>query len=523
MNYSRPFSSRSGRRRRGGAFTLVELMISIALALLLIYGVSQVFKMSGDTVGAQQAVSANVRDQRAVGATVTEDWRNSLPDSPLTLISSRIAYGYDNTAKSGFRAGWKNAEEERNGDPSGDPTKQEVNGSTFVVPITRGSDRTPRLDRLGFFARNIYRSQTASDTQVSSGVAGAEAYIWYGHVALYDPKTNNAIQPQEQYASDRVLGRMAILMKNGPGVPPLGAKFLLPLGYANNLYKSMQDYAQPNLAESIEQWRQTANFAYNNGNSATPGAAAFAWYLPMLDPGPGQYWRAWCTPTVYRPVTQTNLSMTVPYFVGNCTQFIVEYAGDFVDQDEFDTNVPGRVVDVKKKRKLASAGMAEEIETDTAQHRLMDGDQIDYIIDTSGDPANPPNDPSKWVKKVRWYGLPRDTNGDGAITINDVVPLADVLAYYDGVTPAPTSGIAVAIKTSDNKLPWAPWEVEVPNPGLAGIGNDYRNFPASAANAFRYTCAWHNDGPAMIRITMKVDDPTGRIKDGQWFQYVLSR
>jgi hypothetical protein len=46
--------------------------------------------------------------------------------------------------------------------------------------------------------------------------------------------------------------------------------------------------------------------------------------------------------------------------------------------------------------------------------------------------------------------------------------------------------------------------------------------PADGAN-FKDTCAFHNDAPAMIRITMKVDDPTGRIKDGQWFQYILSR
>jgi hypothetical protein len=64
--------------------------------------------------------------------------------------------------------------------------------------------------------------------------------------------------------------------------------------------------------------------------------------------------------------------------------------------------------------------------------------------------------------------------------------------------------------------------MEVPTPGLTGNGNDYRNFTGSPS-AFRYTCAWHNDGPLMIRITMKVDDPTGRIKDGQWFQYILSR
>jgi hypothetical protein len=40
---------------------------------------------------------------------------------------------------------------------------------------------------------------------------------------------------------------------------------------------------------------------------------------------------------------------------------------------------------------------------------------------------------------------------------------------------------------------------------------------------FRYTCAFRNEAPAMIRITMKLDDPTGRLRDGQWFQFVLTR
>src|SRR5688500_15462045 len=105
-----PFSdSRAAAPRpRRRAFTLVELMISIALALMLIYGIAQVFKLSGDTVGANQAVSGIVRDHRAVSATLREDFSNSLPNSPMFLISSRIAYGYAG-AGTGRKAGWKNA------------------------------------------------------------------------------------------------------------------------------------------------------------------------------------------------------------------------------------------------------------------------------------------------------------------------------------------------------------------------------------------------------------------------------
>src|SRR3954471_18410931 len=55
-------SASAGRR----AFTLIEVMISIALVLALIIGINQVFKVAADTVGTGQALSAKVRDARAV-------------------------------------------------------------------------------------------------------------------------------------------------------------------------------------------------------------------------------------------------------------------------------------------------------------------------------------------------------------------------------------------------------------------------------------------------------------------------
>src|SRR5947207_7675961 len=121
--------SRPGRGSARG-FTLIEVMISVALVLLLMYGVSQVFKISGDAVTANQAISTITRDHRALAATMAEDWRNVISDSPLVLISSRIAYtgpsgpkdkvnGADVTR--GGPGGFKTAEDQRNnGNP--DPT-----------------------------------------------------------------------------------------------------------------------------------------------------------------------------------------------------------------------------------------------------------------------------------------------------------------------------------------------------------------------------------------------------------------
>src|SRR4051794_3120638 len=107
----------SARARRGG-FTLIEVMISVALVLLLTYGVAQVFKMSSETIGAQTAIGGMVRDHRAAVNTLTEDFRNCVNDSPLFLIDSQVAYDGLNEnlngvpTHRGFKAGFKTPLEE---------------------------------------------------------------------------------------------------------------------------------------------------------------------------------------------------------------------------------------------------------------------------------------------------------------------------------------------------------------------------------------------------------------------------
>jgi len=199
------------------------------------------------------------------------------------------------------------------------------------------------------------------------------------------------------------------------------------------------------------------------------------------------------------------LSQTVPFFVGNCTQFIVEYAGDYLNQDP----VTGDLVHGPQNHKTGAGGSYDPKNNDVADMidpadgSILTGNtdgQIDFYVDrTAGATAT-----ANWVHKIRWYGLPRDVNGDGKVDINDVVPLADVLASYN-------------VKVN-NKFTTASWEKELPTAQA-----DYVNTPNSDAVNFRYTCAWHNDAPPMIRILMKIDDPTGKLQDGQWYEYVFSR
>src|SRR5687768_406125 len=70
------------------AFTLVELMVSVAMVVLLLVGIHQVFRMSSNTIGTGQAVVAVNREVRSAQTVMQEDFRRSLKDSPLFIIHS---------------------------------------------------------------------------------------------------------------------------------------------------------------------------------------------------------------------------------------------------------------------------------------------------------------------------------------------------------------------------------------------------------------------------------------------------
>ncbi len=507
---------RVGRAPRAGqlkGFTLIEVMISLALVLLLTYGIAQVFSLSSQTVGVTTAVQNIVRDHRAAVTTLMDDFRNCANDSPLFLIDSQVAYDGavgttpaprkevvgSRTITRGYLAGFRNAlEESQSTDPNHDPTRIEVNGKQLFVDFNTYTDRTPRMDRLGFFARGLYRRQTMSNSQVYSATTSNEAYIWYGHTALPGyaaqgagvpqkgtPYANGYYMtlPQNQYAQDRILGRIAILLKDRSTIPNAefgdalgGTGLTAPLDWDSRGWLSYSDLGNA----TMDQWRTAANLQYQT-NFKT-------WYWTMDDDNrTGQkLWWANCQPVLERPITPQKMAQTAPCFIPHCTQFMVEYAGDYLAQDPS----TGAVTDAGAKMNAAS-GLITGGRTDG---------EIDYVLDTTI--ANQP------VKRVRWYGLPRDTDGDGKIGILDVLPLADVMGYY---------GIGGAV---------APWEKVLPTPGLTGLGGDYSRFKTAngmSPQNFRYVCAWHNDAPPMIRILMKFDDPAGRLQEGQWYEYVLSR
>ena len=564
------------------AFTLVEVMISVALVLMIIYGVAKVFKLSTDAVGANQVIAAMVRDNRSAHATMSDDIHNSVADSPLFIISSRLAFEGSSTGRQatfdgvvtqpGMTGGFGGLEEQR-ADRDGDPRTVDLNPGTSVpVRLASLSDRIPRLDRLGFCARGLFRRNTSADTKAYDAATSGEAFIWYGHTVY--PKLHGVanLQPNFQYASERILGRMCYLLKdtsssgaspgNYPVVPNGGSTTndaLTPLGYDTQNQATILGpdnwIGRYDLAmATVDQWRVTVNKAYDANYYPVPTPPGFKQFLEApkwyqaLETTPGtpspKIFRPVCDPNIIRSVapppapqgiSSKKLAVTAPFFVANCTQFVVEYAGDFLNQDPAD----GAVIDVSKW--VDTNGLLQTGKTDG---------QIDYIVD------KPTTDPKTWSRRIRWYGLPRDTTGpdpDGVTRINefDVVPLRDVVyATFKG--PFVGASFVRAV-----------WEVEYPGSTMytaagapiTGLGTaggialynpvgtpvknaDYTQFEdstvpvipvppamdtANRSSLFRYVNAWHNDSPAMVRVLFKVNDPSNRIQNGQWFEYVLSR
>jgi hypothetical protein len=188
---------------------------------------------------------------------------------------------------------------------------------------------------------------------------------------------------------------------------------------------------------------------------------------------------------------------------------------------------------------------------------------VDFVVDRSADPNyNTVNaSPTLWQRKIRWYGLPRDENGDGRVQgwynkgnpalsnddLLDVVPVRDVVrtCIYNVITPTQTNqGTPPTIVSTPVNFPGFVWEHFTPlsNPGggvntlqmqSPGAPGDYANVTSgilpSNSNPLvnkppTYTVALGPNDPRikMIRITIAIEDPNGRIANGQTFQYVFT-
>jgi type II secretory pathway pseudopilin PulG len=539
---------------RKSAFTIIELMISIAMVVILMVGVHQVFKMSSDTVGIGQALADLARSNRSVQNIFHDDYQRLVKDAPLFIIRSGVS----------STVGAFNTEAERAADRDGDPLTQDLDGNGQegqpavngeLTPLSIYNNRNHRVDVIGFPARGLFHRHTANDGSYSSPITSQDAFIFYEHVNLptgaggtityYAPGEPIAANTANSLASQWVLGRVALLMRDPPMMlngnpapdnfilrqfPPTNPPNLSPLRWDSfatgpNPVRTLLNSRYDLLGASLETLRQDVadNRSFSGANA---DGTASTWWQPLVyrlnnpvaNPVPINIplARFECNPRISKPVTSESMAKAMPVLLNNCSQFIVEFAGDFVKQDNIQFDNAGKL----------NPGWGEVI-----------GDEPDGVIDYVVDHSSVTSSNYNVAARVRWYGLPRDTNGDRKIMGFSRTPGYTRALRDDKGTPysGPTNGNELidvvplddVLHTLLGGYNLAAFERELPlstDVGAYSTRGDYASMKHPDANTeshFRYTCIWVNSAPTMIRFVVKLEDPAGRLPDGQWYEYVV--
>lgn len=455
------------------AFTLLELLISVALVLVLILGVNVVFSMTTQTVGAGNALGTAYRANQSAHGVIYQDFRSMIvgSEAPCFVISMQRRSAFRNAA-------------DREADKDGDPRTLDINGDgdesdageNLLINVAY-NHRNRRIDKIAFFARGKFSRQTGTADRFWDAAPGGstaiplssdEAWVRYGFLSLPDnatppvyrqpahdadvngrPLFNPRDNPNNFYSTQWILGRQVTVLTDNPGITA-GAytgpvNDTTPLQPLDPISTAAGETGEP-LQNNRYDVALTRMSRYRVQVANAPASGTFRQLYWQLH---GDfYFRG--NNLVTKPVDPAAVSRLLPVFVPNCSHFAVEFSGDFVGQD------------------------ADGIATSEGPDGVPD-----YMV------SGPTNGR---VRSTRWYGYPRDVDGDGVIQKeNDVVP---VFESFGG---------------THNKLAFE-----------------------RDRTTHRYLCGWGADAatadtnrvgrPSMLRFTLVVDDD--RISEGQVFEYV---
>ena len=531
-----PASAGGDRRPRPRGFTLIELMISIALVVVLILGVNQVFQATSQAVGTGEAINSALRDGRAVQSTIAADFAGIMPNGSGQTNAPWIAFRSTPVAS-------YNDARDLAGDKDGNPLTVDAGGTGVegdptvlgdVISPATYANRNYRVDTLSLFSRGPFQRQTGNPGTFVADMAAAEAWVWYGHLQQPDNATPPVFQdpgagapatnPNNVFATQFTLGRMGMLLRQPapPSSPPPSPY----VGYLNDNNGVPQAFVLDKSAPGVWSPPFLPDATFGQGNAAySPPAGAEAAFTTAVSSrfdlagttaakvrsdlsdyitanGELTWWnnligltanagtapaRFQANPIVTKPLTSAAVAQAAPVFVKGCSQFIVEYAGDFLTQNPDVTNNTATGYG-------AITGFA------------ADG-ELDYtLVQPPGGSLNR----ATWTKQVKWYGLPRNTSGKAVMSLAN----GDVFPLYDWVMSAVSASLPFP-------NPYYGFERRRPSTYVAGGGYDAAGAVA-AGSGFVYTCVFgpNDAAPKLIRITVTVVDPTGRLSNGQTYQFV---
>ncbi len=337
-------------------------------------------------------------------------------------------------------------------------------------PVSAGNVmhyRNHCLSTIAFCCRDLYQRQTGGSAGTFlSPSSSYEAYVWYGHVSQNTP--GNGYQYPggigNLYASQWALGRVAMLFQQSTTlayVPQLKysktADSVNIQGYTPQM--SRFDVVSGPNEGTIDAF--TAYIYANDGAANWWGGAASS---NLTNPAFLNY-RFQCDPKPGRPLIPDTAAFYAPAFVAGCSQFCVEFAGDFVSQNPNGT-----------PNTSATPGP-----DGTIDFRIVNG-----------------------TRQIIWYGMPRSVSGDG-----------QVLASWNSNPPRPD------VDTVQNT-----WKGAGVLPPVTANSPGYTFERMPAGNTATYVAAWHpkdtnNPRPKLIRIIWAVEDPNNRLGLPVTFEYVF--
>ncbi len=171
---------------RPTAFTLVELMISLAMVLILILGINFVFRSATDAVGAGEALNSINYDAQSTQPVLFNDLHNASKNPPCFIISSQFVTQFINADDA-----------KTSSDPDRDPHRQRGqlrrnNANPAIAPTLQSTSFPPRslapaitaADLLKFFAHGNYHRRSGNDGTYIGSESSNDAFIEFGHAAL---------------------------------------------------------------------------------------------------------------------------------------------------------------------------------------------------------------------------------------------------------------------------------------------------------------------------------------------------
>ncbi len=343
-------------------FTLMELIVSIAIVSMMLFLVNRIFFDTSEAVSRGIATSKIISNTRTIGEQIANDAERMLgPKSSPAGILIIANKQYDNVRYLDGR---------------------EVNGIVDRAMKSGSAPKSVRSDQLCFITSpptSGFKSITSTDSNSFSGDAHntSHARVWYGHVIQYDAEDNIAsdlggttLSP-DIYATNWILGRQALMFDQQVVSGDIFAD------YDNSWRDTYPSDFQPfYMARS-----DILNTGYSNSTSNDPTtypavSATGNEILTILDNYASisdrnsyrdyllnRYFIFTNNRLVTRPIQKLNrlgtkyISQQHPYFVNNVSDFIVEFAGDYYDGIAGGTDSPDGEIDVDSSGRIYWYGL----------------------------------------------------------------------------------------------------------------------------------------------------------------------